>query len=67
MMNMYVLTREINAYDQDGVYFENVWDHKPSVRELSAFVPKEKALFLLETGGGRVDLENEWFYLTEVR
>jgi hypothetical protein len=33
-MKVWVLTREINQYDQDGSYFEAVFQDKPSQKQL---------------------------------
>lgn len=31
---IYVLTNDVNAYDQYGEYFIHAWDHKPSIKEM---------------------------------
>lgn len=31
---IYVLTYDVNAYDQYGEYFIHAWDHKPSIKEM---------------------------------
>lgn len=33
-MKVWILTREINQYDQDGSYFESVFQDKPSWEQL---------------------------------
>ena len=65
---IWVLTRCINAYDQDGEYFEHAWDHKPNKNELSEVTEddNEHSHWLLETGGGRKKYEQEWYFLREV-
>lgn len=75
-MKVWVLTREINQYDQDGEYFEAVFSKKPTVKtiasELSGKVHLPDvmgALALCEhiiAGGGRQGLEEQWFHLKEV-
>lgn len=62
---MWVLTREINQYDQDGEYFVDVWMDKPSHQQLTELgVPQNRLRHVLD-GGGRVGYEYEWFYLRE--
>jgi hypothetical protein len=65
---MWVITRAINQYDQDGEYFECVFDHKPTIEELVKYTEQDKAYaqYLLN-GGGRIKVENEWYYLTEMK
>ena len=75
---VWVLTRSINDYNQDGEYFETFWIKKPTVKELAAyfkgnqstssFIDPMAALdFLLhvESGGGRRDVEHEWYHLAQ--
>ena len=67
---MWVLTREINQYEQDGEYYVQAFLDKPSEKELSEFVPTRSVGWVL-SGGGRQNspytgLDNEWFYLREV-
>lgn len=67
MKSVWILTREINEYDQDGEYFVNVFDHPPSAEELYLFgVPKGR-LSHVQAGGGRKGYEEEWFFLREHR
>lgn len=62
-IEVYILTREINAYDQDGAYFVNVFSSLPTYEMLiENGVPKNRIRHVLN-GGGRVDYEYEWFYL----
>lgn len=74
-MKMYILTREINEYDQDGDYFVDVFPYKPTVEEIAEAI-KEKTVCMdargilelcihIQHGGGRRDTENEWFLLKE--
>lgn len=75
-MKVWVLTREINQYDQDGAYFETVFAEKPTVKVMANYLSGKvhtddvmSALALCEhiiEGGGRVDAEYEWFNLEEV-
>lgn len=68
-MTIYVLTREINDYNQDGEYFVHAWDHPPSETELGEFVGSlwYKGQMISATERlqrGRVHHEHEWFNLT---
>lgn len=66
---MWVITREINAYDQDGEYFVSCFTSKPTIVQLKAAVPMlsdETATHLLD-GGGRRYTEDEWWNLFECR
>ena len=63
MTTVYVLTREINEYDQDGEYFVEVFLDKPSRSQLiSCGVPEYRLDHVLK-GGGRVKDEYKWFNL----
>jgi hypothetical protein len=64
-MSIWILTREINEYDQDGEYFVDAWLEKPTHEILSASkVPTNRLRHVLN-GGGRIGFENEWFHLKE--
>lgn len=74
---VWVLTREINQYDQDGEYFVCVFAEKPSTQKLAEVMQKqdhgatdvmEAVAFLehLRAGGGRRKYEDTWFHLKEV-
>lgn len=69
---MWILTREINQYDQDGEYFVACWTEKPSADQIAPCLPvwlpqlaahASYAHYLHETGGGRIGLESEWYKL----
>ena len=80
---VWVVTREINEYNQDGEYFFGVFLAPPSVDELRRLFytdsyaddiesvddqlrdAREKFIARLLLGGGRVDVEDEWFHLFE--
>lgn len=65
-MEIWVLTREINQYDQDGEYFVAVYVGKPHHTQLTASgVPQNRLRHVLD-GGGRVGVEYEWFHLRRV-
>lgn len=65
---MWIVTREINEYDQDGAYFVAAYEEKPTFHELKVLLPDESDATIgkLTRGGGRQQFEHEWFYLTEV-
>jgi len=65
---MWIVTRGINEYDQQGEYFIVAFDHKPTLEELTVINGKELAEHLLsESRGGRRGVEYEWYYLTELQ
>lgn len=75
--SVYVLTREINQYDQDGEYFVTVFQNKPTVEQLkrhgvgegwkSESTPEKICDHVLNCGGGRIDREDTWWYLRQVK
>ena len=67
MTTVFVLTREINEYDQCGEYFVEVFAGKPSRAQLIACDVPEYRLDHVLNGGGRVDEEYEWFNLRRQR
>ena len=63
---MWVLTREVNEYDQYGEYFVAVFSEKPHHAQLTKLgVPKNRLRHVLN-GGGRFKYDYEWFHLREV-
>lgn len=73
---MYVLTSEVNDYNQHGEYFETVFKDKPTLQELSQLMflknleelDQHGVLLIVHifNGGGRQDSENFWYNLHEV-
>lgn len=76
----WVLTKEVNAYDQEGEYFVAIWEKKPTLEQLakhfghtpeadySGSVMKAVAFLMhVEKGGGRQGVEDEWFILKHVK
>jgi|GEM_PF-2314930 len=63
--SIWILTREINQYDQDGEYFVGAWNQKPTHQMLTELGVPQKRLRKVLDGGGRVYPEEEWFYLKE--
>lgn len=66
-MTVWILTREINQYDQDGEYFEYVFREKPSILKLKALYPDLSDEYLLHiiNKGGRANFEDTWYHLYE--
>lgn len=66
--SVWVVTREINEYNQDGEYFVAVFKKKPSFAELKELLPNEDDVTIgkLTRGGGRHEWEDEWYNLIEV-
>jgi shikimate kinase len=65
---IYVLTREINQYDQDGEYFVHAWNYKPTTEDIIQHVGSSiVATHVASTGGGRIMHEEEWYHLREVK
>lgn len=67
---MWIVTREINEYEQDGAYFVSAFKNKPEFKDLKKLLPRKTDAVigrLLTRGGGRHLNEHEWFYLQEVR
>lgn len=64
--SVWVVTSEVNDYNQHGSYLEHVFFTKPTVEDLMNALPinGECAIHIL-TVGGRKNLENTWYYLTE--
>lgn len=65
---MWVVTKSVNDYNQYGDYFVCVFQNKPTVEELKASlgVNASYARKLL-AGGGRINDEAEWYFLTEMQ
>jgi hypothetical protein len=66
---MYIVTREINDYNQDGEYFVAAYPSLPTFTELKELLPdsRDDVLGKLLRGGGRVEYEYTWYNLTEVK
>lgn len=66
---MWVVTRAINQYNQDGDYLVCVFENKPTFQELKTVLKKESdsTINKLLEGGGRENSEYEWYHLTELK
>ena len=74
--NIYVLTRTHNLYDQCGNYFVTAWVGKPSAAAVKLAMKKHenpnihltpKFIEHILAGGGRIDREDIWYNLEEVK
>jgi hypothetical protein len=65
-MKVWILTKEYNDYDQYGEYFVAVFGNKPTHQQLTEAGVQTRRLRHTLNGGGRVDFENEWYFLREV-
>ncbi len=64
-MKVWILTNEVNEYDQQGEYFVEVFANKPTQAQLEALgLDPEEALHVLNVGGRRGD-EYSWYHLRE--
>ena len=68
MNKLWIVTRAINAYDQEGDYFVAAYIDKPDFHQLKKLLPKETDVTVgkLARGGGKHCGDNEWYYLTEI-
>jgi hypothetical protein len=67
-MKLWVLTRQINAYDQDGAYYVAVFSKKPTAEQIAnalGIIPSSLYIQHILNGGGREKFEDEWFNLFE--
>ena len=64
-MNIWVLTKAYNDYNQYGDYFVAAFASKPTAAQLEEYgIPTERIDLVLR-GGGREGIENSWYYLIE--
>ena len=66
-MKVYVLTEEYNQYDQYGEYFIALFNGIPHHTQLTKLGVPTNRLKHVQKGGGRVDYEDQWYYLREVK
>lgn len=66
-MQIWILTREINAYDQDGEYFVSAFSQKPTIAQIEKICGyNELGATHVLNGGGRRNAEEEWYNLQMV-
>lgn len=65
---MWVLTKAYNDYDQYGDYLVSAYNERPTAEQIAkaAECDLEYANHILG-GGGRLNSEGSWFFLTEIR
>ena len=64
---MWIITKCVNEYDQEGDYLVTVFNKRPSVNEITLAVGcDEKYANHIRENGGRVGYEHDWYYLTEL-
>lgn len=65
---MWILTRVINEYDQDGDYFFCAWNEKPNVKDLVKVTERDEDYCnRILNNEGRLYPEHTWFWLTEMK
>ena len=62
-MNAWILTKEHNDYYQHGQYFVAAFKDKPTHQQLTAEGVGRTSLRHVLNGGGRVNVEQEWWFL----
>jgi hypothetical protein len=67
-MSIWVLTSEVNEYDQFGEYFEYGWAEKPTKEMVLKRLPKNahKDIDHIMEGGGRLNDSYEWYNFYKV-
>ena len=66
MSKVWVVTREINEYNQDGEYFVAAFKSKPTFQQLKKLLNGDDVTIdKLTRGGGRQGTEYEWYNLLE--
>ena len=63
-MIVWILTNEVNEYDQCGEYFLGVFGKQPTRDQLRAMGVAESEVEHVLAGGGRRGDEYCWFHLT---
>jgi len=66
---MWIVTKAVNEYNQEGEYFVSSFLNKPTFKQLSKLLPfcSDATIGKLTRGGGRENKEGVWFYLDEVK
>jgi len=64
--SVFVLTMEVNDYEQIGPCFVAVFFEKPTLEQLfDKGIPRNECQHVLE-GGGRLSDNDTWWYLEEI-
>lgn len=67
-MKVWVLTYEVNEYDQEGDYFLGVFADKPTKEQMigaGVIFDRDQTYEHILSGGGRVNIENRWYLLVQ--
>ena len=65
---MYIITRAVNEYNQEGQYFVAAYNVKPTFKQLKELLNLDDVTTgKLTRGGGRQDNEYDWYYLKKVQ
>lgn len=67
MKTIWVLTMEVNEYDQHGAYFIAWYPKYPTIQQLGLVLNiNDIELFKhIRAGGGRIGTEDVWYHLCE--
>lgn len=67
-IEQWVLTSMHNDYDQHGEYFVSFFREKPSFKAIKKVLScKDELANHILNGGGRQDVENQWFLLKKLK
>ncbi len=69
MEKIWLLTYEINEYDQAGEYFLAAFSSKPTIADLDRKINGVRLEYLhhVYCGGGRQNNEDTWYHLREYK
>jgi len=65
-MKLFVITYEVNDYDQYGEYFVMAFAKRPALEDLKSLEVDDRTKTHILAGGGRRGIEREWYTLCEV-
>ena len=64
---MWIVTGQVNEYDQFGEYFVAAYKEKPNFKQLKKLLNKDDVTVgKLTRGGGRQNIEDCWYNLRRV-
>ena len=64
--HIWVVTRSINQYNQDGDYFVGFFYEKPTAAQLANLTGRSVEYWEESPNGGRHRMEDEWYYVVRV-
>ena len=65
-MKVWVLTWEVNDYDQYGEYFKSCFKEKPTPEQLASITGESEGYWRDNPDGGRLGIEDIWYNLHEI-